>query len=91
MVDASFGVKLLAEAFGTGMLVITIACSVALGSELAPLAIGLALTVSIFLLDAFVDAIGDYQLLIDVFFSDFANVRKYIDAHISKETQSSIA
>ena len=41
--------------------------------------------------NAFVDAIGDYQLLIDVFFSDFASIRENVDAFTSKQLESSIA
>jgi len=40
--------------------------------------------------NAFVDAIGDYQVLIDVFFSDFTNVKKGIDSHVSSQTQPSL-
>ena len=41
--------------------------------------------------NAFVDAIGDYQLLTDVFCSDFASVRDNVDAFSSKQSESSIA
>lgn len=39
---------------------------------------------------AFVDAIGDYQILVDVFFSDFMGVRKGVDSHVSSQTEPSL-
>ncbi len=40
--------------------------------------------------NAFVDAIGDYQLLVDVFFSDFMSVKKGVEKHVSVQTQPSL-
>ena len=40
--------------------------------------------------NAFIDAIGDYQLLIDVFFSDFMAVKKGVTNHVSSQTQPSL-
>lgn len=40
--------------------------------------------------NAFIDAIGDYQLLIDVFYSDFMAVKKGVTSHVSSQTQPSL-
>jgi len=46
--EPSLGAKLFTEAYGTFMLVLVIACSVAKAAQLAPLAIGLTLTAGIY-------------------------------------------
>tara|TARA_Y100000592_G_scaffold3293_1_gene4751 strand:- start:3213 stop:4547 length:1335 start_codon:yes stop_codon:yes gene_type:complete len=40
--------------------------------------------------NAFIDAIGDYQILVDVFFSDFNDVKKGVNRHVSSQTEPSL-